>query len=156
VRLYNGTAQPIDLGDWSLGWGGTSYLTGTMQLSGTIGAFDCFVVGGPDSTGNNGNPTIDLAQDFDPDLQNATSSAGDALGLFASKAASLTAESIPADAVVWGESNATGFVGPDGEPFPGAHVTKGPSGDSIIRTGPDSWAQNPNPNSEDCIIVVLE
>jgi hypothetical protein len=154
VRVYNGTDADVDLAGYSLGWGGASYVSGTTQLSGVVPARGCAVVGGPSSTFANGNPSIDLAQDFSPDLENSPSAAGDALGLFHALAADLDAASIPADAVVWGANNATGFVGPGGLPFAAAHVPSGPEGASIVRTSVGSWAINETPSNKPCVPIV--
>ena len=58
------------------------------------------------------------------------------------------------DAVIWGDSNSTGFKQPDGSPYPGAHVAKGPSGWSIVRVDLATWQQNETPDAVPCIAIV--
>ena len=153
VKIYNGTDTTIALDGWSLGWGGSDYLTGTVQLSGSVGAGECFLIGAEQSTATNGNPSPDLVLDFEPDLENATSAAGDGVGLFSVPADALTSGSIPVDAVVYGGSNDSGFLSPEGLPFANAHVPDAGSGNSIVRADTDTWAVNETPNSQACVIV---
>ena len=70
IETNNGTASPIDLSGYTIGYGGRTYTNETAALSGTIPAFGCSVVGGPDSTADNGNLVYDLALNFDADIQN--------------------------------------------------------------------------------------
>lgn len=49
VELFNNSANMIDLSDFSLGWGGSDYTYGTMQLGGSVASGDYFVIGGPSS-----------------------------------------------------------------------------------------------------------
>ncbi|MCB1033120.1 MAG: lamin tail domain-containing protein, partial [Acidobacteria bacterium] len=99
VELYNTTGSAIDLADMSLGAGGGDYTSSQAQLSGTIGAGSTFVVGGPTSSADNGNPVYDLVLDFSPDLQNSGAVA-DGVALFNVRAASVTPSTVPVDAVV--------------------------------------------------------
>ena len=61
--------------------------------------------------------------------------------------------SVPVDALVYGDSNSSGFLGPDGQPFPDAHVPKGPSSASVIRIDLDTWENSLTPNAAGCIQV---
>ena len=66
VEIYNATKDPIDLSGYSIGWGGYDYTYGTAQLSGTIPGCAVWVVGGPESVPENGNPVYDLILSIDP------------------------------------------------------------------------------------------
>ena len=61
IELHNESSAPIELGGFSIGWGGTTYLSGAVALSGIVAAGDYFVVGGPESTLDNASPVFDLA-----------------------------------------------------------------------------------------------
>ncbi len=149
VKLFNGTGQAIDLGGWSLGWGGTSYTTGTQDLQGVVQPGQCFVVGGPTSDASNFLPVLDQAVDLDPDIQNG-SSPGDGVALFHVAAAQITAVTVPADAVVYGSNNDSNLLGPDGQPFASALVGGTGSDRSLIRTRLDLWEVNDTPNAVAC------
>ncbi len=102
VELYNDGAVAIDLAGYSLGWGGADYTTGTLQLSGTIAPGQYFVIGGPISDATNGNPTFDLSVDFAPDIENSgIFTAADGIALFDVTAVSITAATIPIDALIY-------------------------------------------------------
>ena len=53
VELYNPTTHTVDLGEYSLGNGGSDYTYSRVQLSGTLPVSGCWVVGGPTSQGTN-------------------------------------------------------------------------------------------------------
>ncbi len=151
VRLYNGSGSDIDLSTWSLGWGGNDYTYGTMQLSGTIAAGDCFVVGGPTSDASNGSPVYDLAQAFSPGIQNQKDTA-DGIALFDVTAGNITASTVPVDALIYGTNNTNNLLSPDGTPGT-PNVATVPSGTSVVRTGPDSWESGLAPNASGCIVI---
>lgn len=113
VEIANLGSSSVDLSTWSLGYGGTDYTTGTYQLSGVLAAGEAFVVGGPLSTADNGNPVYDISADFSPNLQNSGSSA-DAIALFNLAATAITSTSIPIDAVIYGTTNTSGFLDESG------------------------------------------
>ncbi|MGB0589204.1 MAG: amidohydrolase family protein [Myxococcota bacterium] len=151
VKLYNGTAEDIDLNGWSLGYGGTDYTTGTYQLEGEIGPWSCVVVGGPTSESKNGAPDIYFASDFDPDLQNSGAKA-DGVALFNLAADDITASSAPVDAVIYGDANENGLLGPGGT-VPEAHVGASGSGNSLLRVDPSSWVVAQDPTPGECLIL---
>ena len=109
----NTSGESIDLGSFSLGWGGANYLSGKLALSGVVAPGAVFVVGGPLSDTANANPRFDLALDFAPDLQNGGATA-DGVALFDVPVEELLAETVPLDAVLYGESNDSGLLGPQG------------------------------------------
>jgi hypothetical protein len=113
VRIYNGTANAIDLSQYSIGAGRSSYAETAVQLSGTIAAGGCFVVGGPTSNGDNAYPTYSQVAHFVPNIPNGgTSGAG--VGIFSVPATGLTASTHPLDSVVYGDSNSGNLVARDG------------------------------------------
>jgi hypothetical protein len=152
LKIYNGGAAEVDLSGYSLGYGGADYSWGTYQLSGTVPAGECFVVGGPTSDESNHGPALGQALDFDPDLQNSGAKA-DGIALFDVMAAQITADKAPVDAVVYGDANESGLIGPDGAPFAAPHAIKAPSGQSLIRSGLTAWEHNERPNTRPCVTV---
>jgi cytosine/adenosine deaminase-related metal-dependent hydrolase len=151
VKLYNGTAEDIDLNGWSLGYGGTDYTSGTYQLEGEIGPWSCVVVGGPTSESKNGAPDIYFASDFDPDIQNSGAKA-DGVALFNLAAAEITASSAPVDAVIYGDANSNGLLGAGGT-VPEAHVEASGSGNSLLRMTPSEWVVAQDPTPGECMIL---
>jgi len=148
VEIKNVGTGSANLSDYSLGWGGSDYTYGTMQLSGTLAAGAVMVVGGTTSNSTNYNPTLDLSQDFSPDIQNGDSPA-DGLGLFKMQASSITSVSVPEDAVIWGSSNTNGLVDETGM-VSSPEVGGSSPGTSIERTtlaGAWQVQSTPTPNS---------
>ena len=108
IEIFNPDGVAIDLSGYSLGWGGADYTTGTLQLSGILGAGMTFIIGGPISDAGNGNPVYDLAVDFGPNLENsAFAGAADGIALFDQVAASITATTVPIDALIYGGAMTT-------------------------------------------------
>lgn len=151
VKLYNGTGVAVDLSTYSLGWGGENYLYGTAQLSGTVAAGECFVIGGPQKNAANGNPEYDLAYNLTPDLQNSGATA-DGVALFNVLATAITTSTVPIDTVVYGTTNSSNLLGPDGKPAP-VTAPDTPAAQSIRRIGLSSWVAEPVPNSVSCPII---
>lgn len=145
VKLFNPCDAEVDLADYSLGWGGANYTVGTMDLSGTIAADECFIVGGPQSDGDNAFPTIDLAQDFNPDLEKSGGTA-DGVALFLGSAGDITTDTIPVDAVIYGGNNSSNLLDAEGN-TPDPHVGDAGDTDSIRRTEdvPPTWIVEANP-----------
>jgi hypothetical protein len=132
VELFNNSASSIDLSGFSLGWGGSDYTYGTLQLSGSIASGDYFVIGGPLSGDSNGNPVFDLALDFSTGIQNGGTQS-DGLALFDLTSDMIMAGTTPVDAVIYDlDDNLAGLIGTDGLPaLP--MVGDAPSGSSIER-----------------------
>jgi hypothetical protein len=143
IELVNVSATPVELGSFSLGWGGSSYLSGKLALTGVVAPGDVFVVGGPLSDAANASPIFDLAVDLAPDLQNSGATA-DGVALFDVPAEELLVETIPLDAVLYGETNDSGLLGPFGVPSP-VHVADAPGGSSIERGLDGVWRVQPFP-----------
>ena len=148
VEIYNNDSVAIDLSGFSLGNGGTDYTTSLVQLSGTVQPGATFVVGGPTSSTANGNPSLDQAVSFNPDFQNSGST-GDGVALFNVPATSVTAVTVPIDAVVYGPNNTNGLIDESGAAN-GPEVGDAPSDSSIERVDlAGNWQiqSTPTPNS---------
>ena len=149
VKLYNRCDEPVDLDGYGLSYAGLDYGDPNLeQLTGTIDPFGCFVVGGPNSAPLNGEPDIELSDDFAPDLDIAEF-AGSAVALFAVPAARITTETVPIDAVIYGPNNDNALVDATGTPPAAPHVGNAPINGSIQRTSADeTWitAAVPTPN----------
>ncbi len=131
IEITNtGSSGTIDLTGYILAWGGTDYGYGQHVISGQIGDCSTFLVGGPASDAENGNPvSFSEAVDLTPDLQNSGSTA-DAVALFAPGANVLI--DTPIDAVIYGGANTNGLLDETG--LPGAvDVANAPAGSSIAR-----------------------
>jgi hypothetical protein len=137
----------VELSGFSLGWGGSTYLSGSVALSGRIAAGDYFVVGGPESTLDNANPLFDFAVDLESDLQNSGTIA-DGVALFDVPIEELTADTVPLSVVIYGSENSSGLLDESG--LPGAvDVADAPGGSSIERGRDGTWRvqQNPTPGA---------
>ncbi len=149
VELYNTSLASIDLSSYCLGNGGTNYTYSLVQLTGTIAADQVFVVGGPLSVAENGNPTFDLPIDFNPDFQNGGDES-DGVALFNVPCSSVTPSTVPIDAVIYDSPNTNNLLdetGTSGQP----DVGDAPAGSSITRNSRNSgsaWTitANPSPN----------
>lgn len=148
IEIFNASDQTIDLSGVSIGAGGNDYTNSLTQLSGSVDSGETFVVGGPDSNGNNANPVYDLVLNFSPDLQNSGSTA-DGVALFNLPAAVIDATTVPIDAVIYGVLNSNGLIdagGAVGTP----NVADASSGSTIERTDLSGTWQiqgTPTPNA---------
>lgn len=148
VEIYNPTEETVDLAGYSLGNGGTSYTSSLVQLSGTLGPGELFVVGGATSDGTNGNPTYDQVANFSPDFQNSGTD-GDGVALFGVAAALVTGSTVPIDAVVYGPNNTNGLIDETGSAN-SPEVGNAPEGSSIERLDAGGTWQiqsTPTPNA---------
>ena len=147
IKLYNPCAADIDLSGYAVGWGTADYTAGVSDLQGVLPGGGCFVVGGPESVVANANPVFDMVLDFEPNVPNGGAD-GSGVGLFVGPAAGITALSVPIDAVIYGDANNNGLLGPDGIPIP-PHVADAGDGGSNRRTALDPlWVVElvPTPN----------
>jgi len=152
VELYNPTSSTINLGNYSLGNGGTDYTYSRVQLSGALPGGACWVIGGPTSNITNYLPLFNQAIDFSPDFQNGATPA-DGVALFSVKAISITSQTIPIDAVIYGTANTSGLIDETGAVNP-PDVSGVPAGQSIERrdiTG--TWSIQSAPNPNDCSAI---
>ena len=144
-NIGDGTAN---LASYSLGWGGSDYTYGTLQLSGTLAAGAVFVVGGATSDSTNHNPTFDQEANFSPDLQNS-GSPGDGVALFDVPETSITSSTVPIDAVIYGSNNNSSLLDETGSAG-SVDVGDADPGESIERTSEaGAWQiqASPDPGS---------
>lgn len=149
VELYNrGNAAITLTGNYSLGWGGSSYTYGTLDLVGSVAPGETFVVGGPTSNATNQIPIFDQAQDLDPDVQNSGTTA-DGIALFDMQAASIMVDTVPVDAVIYGTDNNSQLIDHTGQ-APSPHVGDAVNGESIARNHAGWFIQAlPTPNRQE-------
>ncbi len=152
VKLFNGTGVTIDLSGYSLSWRGQSFTNGggTLQLSGSIAAGACFIVGGP--TANAGITAYDLVHDFNPDIQNAGTDSDEALdgvSLYDVAASTVTVTTPPIDVVAWGAVNTNQILGPDG-PLAASNAPV-VNGQSVRRKDLATW-EAATPSAE-CVVI---
>ncbi|HEY5948128.1 MAG TPA: lamin tail domain-containing protein [Kofleriaceae bacterium] len=148
IEIANTSDVAIDLGAYSLGSGRTSYTYTLAQLSGTIPAHGCFVVGGPNS---DHGAVYSQTFNFSPDLINGSGTNGQAAGfaLFDVPITQVVLSSVPLDAVLCGINNLAGLVDARG-------VAATPScpdvaaGHSVSRTTSTSWVDQPSPTPNVC------
>src|SRR5262249_24649769 len=120
-------------------------------LTGLILPHGCFIVGGPDSSAANGNPTYSQVWNFSPNLITGSDSAGQATGtaLFDLPITALDDQSVPIDTVLCGRHNNAGLRGTDGHPAipacPDVAV-----GHSVARTAPSTWSDLATPAPGSC------
>lgn len=153
VKLYNPCSAEISLDGYTIGYGGEDY-EGTLPprnkpLSGPIGAGECFLVGGPNSSKLNGAPVdYELADDFAPGLLSGVG-VGAGLALFDAPPDEVDATTVPIDAVVYGPNNDNDLIDETGLPVANPHAATPPIGGSVVRTGLTSWetAETPSPNA---------
>ncbi|MCA9516137.1 MAG: thrombospondin type 3 repeat-containing protein [Myxococcales bacterium] len=154
IMLYNGSGAALDLSGYSLGWGGTNYTYGKQQLSGTVAAGACFIVGGPTSSAANYSPVFDLAANLggsSNDIQNGAAP-GDGVALFHVAASAITATTQPIDAVVYGDNNNSNLISADGAAHP-PNVADAPAGMSIRRVTSTSWEVSTPTSPPTCPII---
>jgi len=147
IELRNESNTPVELTGFSLGWGGSSYLSGVVALSGVVTAGGYFVVGGPESTLDNASPVFDLAIDLESDLQNSGTTA-DGVALFDVPIEDVAADTVPVAVVIYGAENSSGLIDESG--LPGAVDVADAAGGSSIERGVDGeWRvqQNPTPGA---------
>lgn len=153
VKLYNGTGGPVDLSDFSLGWGGNDYTYGTLDLAGVVPDGSCFVVGGPMGDAVNGFPDgamYDLVADFNPDMQNSNGAGvADGVALFNLEAGSIVGGSIPVDSVLWGVDNSNGLLDESGAAAD-VDVADAPSTVSVVLQSDGTWGFNAMPSPLNC------
>lgn len=154
IKLYNGTDSAIDLSTYALGWGGTDYTYGTLQLSGTIESGGCFLVGGPDGdadSGFAGEPVFDLAETLNPNGPQNSGTTADGIALFDITADLITPDTIPVDAIVYGLTNINNLIDETGDDNP-PEVIDGGSGISIRMNADESWSVAEDPTPTICVL----
>jgi len=152
LELYNrGSATVTLTGNYSVGWGGTAYTYGTLDLAGSIAPGETFVVGGPTSNATNHLPAFDQAQNLFPGFQNG-GTAADGVALFDMPAANVTAFTVPVDAVIYGTMNSNQLIDHTGQAS-APDVGDANGGESIARTNAGWFIQlSPTPNQQEFIL----
>ena len=152
LELYNASPVPLALSGFSIGYGGSDYRAATLSLDGVIGSGRYFVLGGPESDSTNASPAFDLVVNFNPDLQNAGSTA-DGVALFDVVAAAITSTRRPIDAVIYGGVNTNCLIDVAGG-VGSVLVADAPSGRGIERISADSWqiTESPNPGQGQLVL----
>jgi len=152
VELFNDGASAVLLDDYSLGWGGAAYTTGTLDLDGAgwLLPGQYIVIGGP---------TDPLGFDFAPDLEDGFIAA-DGVALFVGAAASITPTTVPLDALIYGTffaGNFNGLIDSSGTTGTVA-VTIGGAGQSAARDATGTWtvSATPTPGSGPMVIPELQ
>ena len=130
VKLQNTCDTAGSLDNMSLGWGGGSYTRGSADLSGSIGAGACVVVGGE-------SVEADLEINFSPNLQNSGVVA-DGVALFDTRSTDVDSSTVPTDAVIYGVLNDDGLMDAQGN-RPEPHVGDADPGESLFLT-PSGWS----------------
>jgi hypothetical protein len=135
VKIRNNSAMPIDLSSYQLRAGESNYGLVSVQLTGTLPAGSCVVIGGSQQVGANFAQSVD----FTPNLPHTgTQAAG--IALFDRNAAMVGGVQTPVDTMLIGANNGARLLGPDGEvanPYCGAQVP----GMSSLRTGARTCVQ---------------
>jgi hypothetical protein len=156
IQISNPTSVPISLAPYTIGSGRNNYTTSLTQLTGTIPAHACFVVGGPTSSSANGSPTYGEVFNFSPDLTIGSGATGQATGfaLFDATITQVNQTTIPIDSVLCGMNNLAGLVGADG-------VAATPTcsdvatGHSVSRTDATTWVDQATPAPNNCTPISL-
>ncbi len=152
VKLVNVTEAAIDLGDYKIGAGRTSYRDTTAPLSGVLAPGTCVIVGGPESSLGNGAPQLGLLHDFDPDLPRVDAhqpAVGVALLAVAAGGSANPTDLVPIDAVVAGGDGTTVLLGAGGLPAARA-VTTLTGGHTLGRRDATTWIDQARPTPTDC------
>ena len=110
IEIHNDGDHFVDLGRYFIGAGTSDYTTTVGGLQGILPPGGCFVVGGPNSNGNNGQPNYDQVLDFMPNLPIPGISDG-GVGIFFEQSPNAT--DIPVDSVLFG-SNSGGLLDESG------------------------------------------
>jgi hypothetical protein len=143
VELANDGDAAVDLSGWSLGWGGSTYTTGLLPLSGVISPGQFFVIGGPSSTPDDASPVFDLAVDLEPDLQNSGAVA-DGIALFDVPADEVAPDTVPISALIYGDANTSGLIDETGA-VGAVNAPDAPAGSSLERGLDGVWRVQPTP-----------
>jgi len=134
IKLHNRSSMPLNLSGYRLKAGQGNYDFVSLDLSGTIPAGGCAVVGGPGESSANRFPTFTQAIDFSPDLPYQGLQAT-GYALFDRDAAPLGGVTTPVDTMLVGANNNAQLLGPDAQAASPYCATPA-AGLSAQRTGP--------------------
>lgn len=138
IKLRNRTALPLDLSGYQLRAGENSYDLVTVQLSGTVPARSCVLIGGPMQTVENGEPNFTQVVNFMPDLPHSRPQAA-GFAVFDRNAGTVDGVATPVDTMLIGSHNNSKLLGPDAEisnphcatPMPSTSAVRVDSGNCI-------------------------
>lgn len=114
IKLRNSGSLPIDLTGYSLRSGQGNYDLVSIELTGSIPAGGCVVIGGPIQSGANGEPVYSQLVNFTPDLPHAGDQAA-GFAVFDRSAAPAGGVQTPVDTMLVGVHNSARLLGPDAE-----------------------------------------
>lgn len=142
IELHNSADFPVALGCMSLGRGNGTW-SGLAPIGGRVAAGGCVVVGG-------GAPTVDIMATFSPELADG-GSPGVGVGLFDGTVGNINPSSVPADALIYGDDNASMLSDRGGVPTE-SYVGTPPEGSSLERTSlsPRVWQISATPTPGAC------
>jgi hypothetical protein len=151
VVLYNGTGTRLELSEYELRMANSSNPNFSSPLyryalpDRELGIGECLLVGGPVSDAENGSPVYDLSQDFNPDLNNATSAQSAAVAIF-------SMSGTQGDTVIYGGngSNPGNLKDADGSTAIDIADSAMSTGASIKRRQDALWEANTSPSPNLC------
>ena len=155
VALYNPCDDAIDMSTYTIMYAGEDWATWDKGLTAaTMPMVDpggCFIVGGPNSAAENGNPgEYNYADDFSPGLFRDDVFGG-GVALFDVPFAEITAASLPLDAVIYGPNNDHMLMDSTGAVPADAFVPHPDPGGSVQRMGMgDVWTVTNAPQPGNC------
>jgi hypothetical protein len=134
VEINNGTTSIVDLSDYQLEWGRNS-LADSITLTGLLAPDSTFVIGGPTSDLNNGNPIYDQIFDFNPNLGDGGHPGfEDALALV-----QISTSTVMHIVVYGGNGFAVPFTDEQGSPATAVDDSSLGQGDSLEYLGTNTW-----------------
>jgi len=153
VELQNPGNTDIDLTNLMLGAGSSAWTDSTLSLSGVLPAGGCIVVGGPNASADNGDPSYAPGGAFSADLSDASSGLG-GVGLFSvAEGAELGQCARPWARLLYGTSNPGALIDDVGDTA-AVDVPPAPEGMSIVRV-PNGWSHSSVLTPGDCSHVTL-
>jgi len=139
VKLHNRGYLPIDLAGYRLKAGQSNYNLVSVELTGSIPAGGCVVIGGPLQSDLNSEPLFSQVENFSPDLPLAGAQAA-GFAVFDGGASLVGGIETPVDAMLVGAGNDARLLGPDAE-IAAPHCGAPLPGMSSLRTGPGTCVQ---------------
>ena len=141
IKLRNRSSVELNLSEYRLQAGQANYEVISVDLTGSIPAGGCAVIGGPIQSGSNSDPLYAQVENFTPDLPHTgTQAAG--FALFDNHATPLGGLLTPVDTMLVGFDNHTQLLDPDAE-IATPHCGTPLPGMSALRTGAGTCVQAP-------------
>lgn len=132
IKLHNRGFLPIDLTGYRLKSGQGNYDLVDVELTGSIPAGGCVVIGGPVQSSQNSSPIFSQLVNFTPDLPHTGDQAA-GFAVFDSSAAPVGGVQTPVDTMLVGINNTAQLLGPDAE-VATPHCGTPAAGMSALRT----------------------